>query len=205
MATDSANLHREATVARIHSHARALIFPHTVLVATAGAFGYFGGRFDQQWQNGAVLVAALGLIVFAWLWPLLGWLSRNYTITTRRVVLSRGIFVRVRQELLLSRGFDVTVRQSWPQALFGSGDLLINADHDHSVVLRDIPAAIITQAALHDLMETNGYENSLGRQSDDMDDFEQGGAQQARSLSALTSRKKLQDTGTDVTTVWGTR
>ncbi|MEJ1229355.1 MAG: hypothetical protein WDM88_00085 [Galbitalea sp.] len=63
--------------------------------------------------------------------------------------------VRVRQELLHSRGYDVTVRKNGVQGLFGSGDVLINTDLGRPVVLRDVPDANLVQAALHDLMEAN--------------------------------------------------
>ncbi|EPR76602.1 hypothetical protein ADILRU_1087 [Leifsonia rubra CMS 76R] len=155
MPNEMVNVQREAIVARVRSHARALIFPGIVLLAAAGALGYFFGGFPEDWQNLAVLTAGLLLIVVVWFLPFFGWLARNYTITTRRIVLSSGVFVRVRQELLHSRGYDVTVRQNWVQRMFGSGDLIVNAGHDYPVVLRDIPSVTITQAALHDLMENN--------------------------------------------------
>jgi len=167
MPNETVSVQREAIVARVRSHARALIFPGIVLVAAAGALGYFFGSFAEDWQNLALLTVGLLIILVAWFLPFFGWLAKNYTITTRRVVLFSGVFVRVRQELLHSRGFDVTVRQNWVQRMFGSGDLLINAGHDYPVVLRDIPSVLITQAALHDLMENNHNVVSMRRQRDE--------------------------------------
>jgi hypothetical protein len=51
--------------------------------------------------------------------------------------------------------------------MFGSGDLLINAGHDYPVVLRDIPSVLITQSALHDLMENNQNVVSMRRQREE--------------------------------------
>ncbi|QYH35590.1 PH domain-containing protein [Salinibacterium sp. M195] len=180
MPNETVSVQREAIVARVRSHARALVFPGIVLVAVAAAVGFYFGSFAEDWQNLALLTAGLVLIVFAWFLPYFSWLARNYTITTRRVVLSSGVFIRVRQELLHSRGYDVTVRQTWVQRMFGSGDLLINAGHDYPVVLRDIPSVSLTQAALHDLMENNQNVVSMRRQ-----------------------REESQPS--DETTVWGTR
>lgn len=180
MPNETVSIQREAIVARVRSHARVLIFPGIMFVGTAGALGYFLGSFTEDWQNLAVLAVGLLLIIFTWFLPFFGWLAKNYTITTRRVVLSSGVFVRVRQELLHSRGYDVTVRQNWVQRMFGSGDLVINAGHDNPVVLRDIPSVTITQAALHDLMENNQNVVSMRRQRDE----------------SLVS---------DETTAWGTR
>ncbi|WP_246837399.1 PH domain-containing protein [Salinibacterium sp. UTAS2018] len=174
------SVQREAIVARVRSHARVLILPGIVLIVTAAALGYFFGSFPENWQNLALLAVGLLLIVVAWFLPFFSWLARNYTITTRRVVLSSGVFVRVRQELLHSRGYDVTVRQTWIQRMFGSGDLLINAGHEYPVVLRDIPSVALTQAALHDLMENNQNVVSMRRQREE-------------------------EHPSDETTVWGTR
>jgi membrane protein YdbS with pleckstrin-like domain len=171
---------QESVVARLRPHARALFWPSVALVAIAGAVGYFYGSFPQTWQNLGLLVAAALGILLLWLLPLFSWLGRNYTVTTRRIVLRSGFLVRVRQELLHSRGYDVTVRKNGLQSIFGSGDVQINTGLDHPVVLRDVPAANLVQAALHDLME-NGQNPIAARRQ------------------AEASRPS------DETTVWGTR
>jgi uncharacterized membrane protein YdbT with pleckstrin-like domain len=84
--------------------------------------------------------------------PFLAWLTRRTTITTRRIILRSGVFVRLRQELLHSRGYDVTLRRSWAQSAFGSGDVRIDTGHEHPVVLRDVPNPQLLQVALHELM-----------------------------------------------------
>ena len=156
----------EAVVARLRPHGRALFWPSLALIAILAAAGYFYGTFDEPWQNLAVLGAALLLALLFWLLPLLAWLGRHYTITTRRIVLRSGFFVRVRQELLHSRGYDVTVRKHALQSLFRSGDVLINTGLDHPVVLRDVPSADLVQAALHDLMELSQNPVAARRQQE---------------------------------------
>ncbi|MFT4029049.1 MAG: PH domain-containing protein [Protaetiibacter sp.] len=143
----------ESVVARLRSHGRVLFWPSALLVADAAALGYFGGTFAESWQNWAVLGAAVLVAVLFFLLPLIAWLGRNYTITTRRIVLRSGVLVRTRQELLHSRGYDVTVRKAGLQAMFGSGDILVNTGLEHPVMLRDVPGADLVQATLHDLME----------------------------------------------------
>lgn len=144
---------REVVIARLRPHARALFWPSLLLIAVCAALGFFGSRFAEPWQNLAVLGFAVLLVVVGWLLPLLSWLARNYTITTRRVVLRSGVFVRVRQELLHSRAFDVTVRQGALQSLFRSGDVVINVGNQSRLVLRDVPSADLVQETLHDLEE----------------------------------------------------
>lgn len=160
----------EAVVARLRPHGRAMFWPIVALILILAASGYFYGSFDQPWQNLTVLIAALALAVLLWLLPLLVWLGRHYTITTRRIVLRSGLFVRVRQELLHSRGYDVTVRKTVLQSLFRSGDVLINTGLDHPVMLRDVPDADLVQQALHDLMELSQNPVAARRQQEQSTD-----------------------------------
>ena len=154
---------RETVVAKLRPHGRALFWPTLLLVAVAAALGFFGGTMPEAWQNIAIVIAAAVLLVPGWIVPVLGWLTRTYTITTRRIVLRSGIVVRVRQELLHSRGHDVTVRKSSLQSMFGSGDVLVNGGLDRPVLLRDVPSADLVQAALHDLMEASRGESGRVR------------------------------------------
>jgi uncharacterized membrane protein YdbT with pleckstrin-like domain len=173
----------EAIVAQLRPHARVLVFPSIALLAILAATGYFAGSFTPAWLNYVVLAASALLVIFLFLVPLIGWLGRSYTITTRRIVLRSGILVRTRQELLHSRGYDVTVRQNGLQQLFGSGDVLINTGLDRPVVLRDIPSAALVQSALHELME--------------------------RSLNPIAARRQQEQSRPpehgDETGVWGSR
>jgi len=157
---------QESVVARLRPHARALVWPSVALLVIAGAVGYFYGSFTEPWQNAGVLVGAALATLLLWLLPLFSWLGRNYTITTRRIVLRSGFLVRVRQELLHSRGYDVTVRKNGLQSMFGCGDVQINTGLDHPVVLRDVPNANLVQAALHDLMEEGQNPIAARRQAE---------------------------------------
>ena len=169
----------ERVVARLRSNARALFWPSIALIVASGAFGYFVGRLDEVWEIVLLWSAAAVVLLLLFLLPLASWLSRRYTITTRRIVLRHGFFVRVRQELLHSRGYDVSLKRTWLQSMFRSGDVRINSGLDHPVVLKDVPKADQVQRALSDLMEHG--QNVVGVRR-----------QQSESVS-------------DETTVWGAR
>jgi len=143
----------ERVIATLHSHGRALVWPTIFLIADAGAASYLFGVFDQSWQKLATVACAVLVALLLWLFPLLLWLARRYTITSRRLVLRRGFFVRTRQELLHSRGYDVSVRKNAIKSVFGSGDILIHTGSDQPLVLRDVPMVNLVQRSLHDLME----------------------------------------------------
>lgn len=170
----------ETVVARLRPHVRALFWPTLALFAAVVGGAYFAGQFDELWLNLVIGIGALLVVFFAWLVPLLAWLGRNYTITTRRIVLRSGFLVRLRQELLHSRGYDITVRKGALQSMFGSGDVIINSGLDRPVILRDVPDADLVQEALHDLME--------------------------RNITQVSSRRQReQSAGDDETTMWGRR
>jgi len=159
-------LEPESVVARLRPHSRALFFPTVLLLADIGAVSYFAGSFPEQWMNLLVLAAGAVLALLLFVVPVLRWLSQNDTITTRRVVIRSGVLSRSRQELLHSRGYDVTVHQAGLQLLFRSGDVLINTGLEHPVVLRDVPNAELVQSALHDLMEASFNPIAARRQQD---------------------------------------
>ena len=136
-----------------------------------------GGILNTVFALGAVIV---GIVLLLWLLPLASWLNNRYTITTRRIIFRHGFFVRTRQELLHSRGYDVSVRKNAVQSLFRSGNVMINTGLENPVVMRDAPSADLVQSALHDLME--------------------------KSLNPIAARRQAEQSGaSDETTVWGAR
>lgn len=169
----------ERVVARLRSHARALFWPSLALIVVAGGVGYFAGRVFEVWEVVLLWSAAAVTTLLLFLLPLAVWLSRRYTITTRRLVLRHGFFVRVRQELLHSRGYDVAVTRTWLQSMFRSGDVRINSGLEHPVVLKDVPKADQVQRALSELME------------------------HAHTIVAV--RRQQSESVSDETTVWGSR
>jgi membrane protein YdbS with pleckstrin-like domain len=143
----------EVVIARLRPHGRALFWPTVVLLGTAALTGYFAGSLTEPWQNTLVLAGGAGAAVLFWLIPLVSWLTRRYTITTRRVIFVHGILVRTRQEVLHSRGYDVSVRRTWLQWLFRSGTVRVSAGAEHRLELRDVPQAGLVQQALQELSE----------------------------------------------------
>ncbi|QAY74600.1 PH domain-containing protein [Agromyces protaetiae] len=142
----------ERVVARLRRSARVLFFPAVLFIAVVGVAVYAFGVFPDDWQRIAIIAAAGLVVVLGCLLPFLAWLTRRTTITTRRIIMRSGVFVRTRQELLLSRGYDVTVRQTPGQRVFGSGSVRINTGHERPLVLRDLPRPALVQSALHELM-----------------------------------------------------
>lgn len=142
-----------------------LMWPSLLLIVVAGVTSYFFGQVPEEWEKIALLAGAALIVLLGFVIPLLSWLNRRYTITTRRVIVRHGFFVHVRQELLHSRGYDVTLRRSWLQTIFRSGDILITAGSENVIVLRDVPNADLVRDTLHELMERNQNLVAASRQS----------------------------------------
>lgn len=148
----------EVVVLRLRRHGRVLTLPVLLLMAVAGAAGYWVGSFADQWANIAAGVAAALLALLVGIGPIVAWLTRRITITTRRIIFRHGVFVRHRSEVPFARVREVRSRVSLPQRMYGSGnvDLFIGADR---TTLRDMPDAVLVHEAMQELVERN-YEHS---------------------------------------------
>lgn len=151
----------ERVVARLRRHARVLILPTVALLAVAGGAGYAVGFVEETWQLLALAGGALLLVLLLCLLPYLAWLTARTTITTRRVIMRRGVFVRVRNEVAHARIREVTVRKTPGQSLFGSGDVRLDVGQETPVVLHDLPKPQLVQGALHELVEASHRGSSM--------------------------------------------
>ena len=145
----------EQVIARIRRSARILVLPSILAIVIAGLAGYFGNVLPENWMRWAVWGGAAVLLIIGWLIPLAVWLGQRVIVTTKRVVIIRGVFTRNRQEVLLSRIHDVTLRQGIGQRAARSGDVLLGTGAERAIRLHDVPDAALISAALTDLVHSN--------------------------------------------------
>lgn len=144
----------ELVVARLRPNARRMFLPALIFIAWIGGMLWLTGIFREQWMVWLILLGGTAVMVFGSLLPFLYWLARRYTITTRKVVVQHGLFVRVRKELLHSRGYEITVRRAPIQSLFRCGDVSLKTATDElPVVMRDVPHPLLVQSVLQQLVE----------------------------------------------------
>lgn len=143
----------EMRVLRFRSHGRRLIFSAIVLIAAAGAGGYFIGTFPEGWQNLLALAGLLFVVFLLVIVPYLRWLSRSTLVTTRRVIHRSGLFTRHRREILLSRIRETRVKRGIVQRMWGAGDILLWTGVDESLALRNVPRVNELSQAILDLVE----------------------------------------------------
>lgn len=150
--TSAAPVDAEVVVVRLRRHGRRLLLPVLVLIATAGAAGYWVGSLPDAWMN-ITAAAAAALVAFVLgIGPILGWLATRTTITTRRVIMRRGFFVHHRNEVPLARVREVRSRRGPVQRVFGSGNVVLVVGAEVPVVLRDVPGPVAVADALQELV-----------------------------------------------------
>ncbi|GHD42476.1 PH domain-containing protein [Mycetocola manganoxydans] len=145
----------ERVVARLRPNARALFLPALALVALPGLTVFAVSLFAETWLHAMIVLLAVLLFVLFVLFPYIAWLNHRCTITTRRVIARRGFFVRERREIFHSRGYHVTLKQSWLQSAFRSGDIHISSGVEKPLILRDLPGADQVLETLQELIERN--------------------------------------------------
>lgn len=142
----------ERVIARMRPHARGLVLSVVVLWVASFLGMFLQDRIAWEPWNTVVIVLAVVVVALLCVFPYFAWLSRQYTITSRRVTLRSG-FGGIRREVLLSRVHDVTLRKRGLQSLFGSGDILISTGGERAIVLADVPNAALVLRALNELLE----------------------------------------------------
>lgn len=144
----------ETVVLRVRPHGRRLIVPFLIVVALAAAAGYWVGALPAGWMNTLAAIGAVITAIVVGLVPLLSWLAHRTTVTSRRVIVRSGLFVRNRSEVPLSRVREVRIRRSLAQRFWGASDIVLLVGNE-SVRVGDVPGAEAVAEALQDLMERN--------------------------------------------------
>lgn len=145
----------ELLVARFRGHARRLFWSALVLVAVCGATAYLYGNLPEGFEDWMLLAAAGAAVLVLVVAPFLVWLSRSYTITTRRVIVHDGIGARRRRELSHARGYSIGVRRGPLQRVWGAGTITLSNGIDAPLRLANVPSVSLVNEVLADQVEVN--------------------------------------------------
>lgn len=152
----------ETVVVRLRRHGRRIVLPVLLLIALAGASGFWVGALPEAWMNWAAGLGAVAIALLLGIGPILGWLNDRVVVTDRRVIVRRGFFVQRRSEVPLSRVREVRSRRGPVQRMFGSGDVELLVGAEEPMVLRDVPAPALLTDALQELIESNFARGGTG-------------------------------------------
>lgn len=145
----------ELLVARFRSHARRLLWPALVLIGVTGATAYFYGNLRAPFEDWMLLTAAGAVVLVLVVLPFVIWLSRTYTITTRRVIVREGLGSRRRRELSHTRGYSISVRRGLLQRIWGTGTITLSNGVDAPLRLLNVPSVNLVHETLADQVEVN--------------------------------------------------
>ncbi|GAB6901423.1 PH domain-containing protein [Kineosporia succinea] len=115
-----------------------------------------------------IIAAGVGLLIaLKWVfWPFMVWWNEIYVITTKRLILRRGVLNRSGHDMPLTRLNDVSFEHGLIDRMFGCGSLMVEtASESGQLILTDIPKVELVQRTLHELADdARGYD---GRPLDD--------------------------------------
>ena len=150
----------EHVVARLRTHAKALVLPALGLVTAGAVVGAGAALIPYDYRPvGQLAVAAVGVALALW-WaviPFLRWRSSTYTLTNQRLITRHGILNKTGTMLPLARINDVTYERSLADRVLGCGTLRIQtAAETGPVVLPDVPDVEQVHLLMTELLQSPG-------------------------------------------------
>ena len=148
----------ERIVLDLHPHWKQLLLPSLLLPIVVGVSSYLlflvphgSVRTPLRWA--IVAVAALVLLRFTF-WPWIRWQTTHYVLTTRRVIIRRGVLGRSGRDIPLTRVNDVSFHHSLLERVLRCGTLTIESAGEHGqVVLPEVPDVELVQREVYRAVE----------------------------------------------------
>lgn len=143
---------QELRIATFRRSAIGLVLPAILLIAVAGATGYLLTNLPAPFTDTMLLIAAAVVILGAVVVPWWLWASRTYLVTTRRVIVTQGLVIRRRSELLHTTGYAIEVVRSPAQRMLGLGTLRLS-EGESTLELRSVHTPALVRETLSDQIE----------------------------------------------------
>ena len=156
----------EQIVLDLHPHWKQLLLPSLLLPVGVGVSTYLlfvvpSGSVRAPLRWAIVAVAALVLVRFT-VWPWISWQTTHYVLTTRRVVIRRGVLGRSGRDIPLTRVNDVSSSQRLWQRLLSCGQLTVeSAGERGQSILQNIPKVVRVQKVVYELVEADHERRTL--------------------------------------------
>ncbi len=138
----------------MRQHWKFLAVPILATVVLIPLAVYLYAISDNSFVQWLVLIGALVLLVWWVLTPLVQWLTTEYVITNRRVIMRSGVIRRTGRDMPLSKVNDVQFEVGLVERILGCGTISIeSAGERGGLVMRNVPDVETIQrdiARLHD-------------------------------------------------------
>ncbi|MCT9818781.1 PH domain-containing protein [Microbacterium sp. W1N] len=145
----------ELRLVRLRRHARRLFWSAVVLIAAAGAVGFFTGNLPAPFEDWMLWSAAGAAVLLLVVLPFARWYAHTYTVTTRRVVEQSGLLGRHRTEISHARGYTIAERRGPVQRMWGTGTLTLSNGLDAPLRIRDVASVRLVHEVLADQVEVS--------------------------------------------------
>ncbi|GAA1530719.1 membrane protein YdbS with pleckstrin-like domain [Microbacterium ginsengiterrae] len=145
----------ERLIARFRSQAPGLVWSAALFMAVCGGTAYLYDNLPDGYENWMLLSVAGLLILLGVVIPYILWLSRTYTVTTRRVIVRHGLGARRRREMSHVRGYTIGVRRGVLQRMRGAGTITLTNGMDAPMHLINVPNVTLVHETLADQIEVN--------------------------------------------------
>ena len=106
-------------------------------------------------QGMSYLLLLIVLILFlSIIWDIISWRAIHYMLTTRRILIEKGIFRKQKIYMPYNMIQDIDVSQGLLERLFKAGDIEIYGGHEHTqVILEDVPNPYQVDNTINRLMQ----------------------------------------------------
>lgn len=151
----------EEVILDLHQHWKMLVLPiiKALLIVGVGVFliTYLKNNYDGTASNiGVYVLLALMAVGLVWgsFWPYLKWVTTQYVVTNKRVVIRSGVFSRDGRDVPLSRVNDVSFHHDLLDRMLGCGTITVeSAGERGQVVLSEVPHVEEVQRTIYRLAE----------------------------------------------------
>lgn len=101
-----------------------------------------------------LLLLIMIILVLSILWDIASWRAVHYMLTTRRIMIKKGIFRKRKIYMPYNMIQDIDVSQGILERLFKAGDIQIYGGHEHTqVVMEDVPNPYQVDNTINRLMQ----------------------------------------------------
>lgn len=145
----------ELLIARFRGHARRLFWSAIMLIAVFGGAAYFYDNLPAPFENWMLLAAGGLVVLLIVVVPYALWLSRTCTVTTRRVIVKRGLGASHRREMSHARGYTIGVRRGILQRMWGVGTIILSNGVDAPLRIANVPNVTLVHETLADQIEVS--------------------------------------------------
>jgi len=148
----------EHIVLDLHPHWKQLLLPSVLLPVVVGVASYLlflvpsgSVRAPLRWT---IVAIAVLIVLRLTVWPWITWQTTHYVLTTRRVVIRRGVLGRTGRDIPLTRVNDVSFHHSLFERMLRCGTLTIESAGEHGqVVLPEVPRVELVQREVYRCVE----------------------------------------------------